>query len=66
MREGRLDYGAGQCVDRVQEIAAAGGHAPAMEVTDDAVMVAVVERIPIEQVLRNAPRPINPAAGSER
>ncbi|MFJ7439695.1 oxidoreductase [Methylorubrum thiocyanatum] len=49
MKEGYIVYGAARRVDRMQEIAAAGGHALAMDVTDDAAMVAAVAQIIREQ-----------------
>ncbi|WP_325169966.1 oxidoreductase [Methylobacterium sp. C25] len=42
-------YGAARRVDRMSEIEAAGGHALAMDVTDDATMVSAVGRIIGEQ-----------------
>jgi NAD(P)-dependent dehydrogenase (short-subunit alcohol dehydrogenase family) len=43
--EGYIVYGAARRIDRMQDIEAAGGQALAMDVTDDATMVAGVEQI---------------------
>ncbi len=49
LAEGYAVYGAARRVERMAEIEAAGGVALAMDVTDDAAMTAVVERIMREQ-----------------
>src|ERR1700761_7563492 len=49
LREGYMVYGAARRVDRMGDIAAAGGVALAMDVTDDAAMTAGIERILSEQ-----------------
>lgn len=49
LREGYMVYGATRRVDRMGDIAAAGGVALEMDVTDDAAMAAGIERILREQ-----------------
>ncbi len=49
IKEGYTVYGAARRVDRMKDIVAAGGHALAMDVTDDESMVAGVERIMSQQ-----------------
>src|SRR6201996_2684498 len=49
LREGYMVYGAARRVDRMGDIAAAGGVALAMDVTDDAAMTAAVDRMIREQ-----------------
>lgn len=48
LQEGYVVYGAARRVERMADIVAAGGIALAMDVTDDAAMVASVERITAE------------------
>jgi NAD(P)-dependent dehydrogenase (short-subunit alcohol dehydrogenase family) len=45
IREGYIVYGAARRVDRMHDIEAAGGAVLALDVTDDATMVAAVEQI---------------------
>jgi NAD(P)-dependent dehydrogenase (short-subunit alcohol dehydrogenase family) len=49
LSEGYCVYGAARRIERMQDIEAAGGIALAMDVTDDATMVAAVDRIIREQ-----------------
>lgn len=49
LAEGYTVYGAARRVERMQDIEAAGGVALAVDVTDDATMVAAVDRIVQEQ-----------------
>jgi NAD(P)-dependent dehydrogenase (short-subunit alcohol dehydrogenase family) len=49
LQQGHIVYGAARRVDRMNDIVQAGGHAIAMDVTDEAALVAGVERIIAEQ-----------------
>ncbi|MFN6117253.1 MAG: SDR family NAD(P)-dependent oxidoreductase, partial [Flavobacteriales bacterium] len=49
LQEGHLVYGAARRVDQMQDIVAAGGRALPLDITDDASIIAAVERIIGEQ-----------------